>query len=247
MTSPKLLLPLRIPELGPSMGKVVAGTGRDPGGLRLDAFRYRLATRLFEHAGEARRLAAREERQAAVAAIGRVAWQEAWEEAVAGVADLVADRIATSVSEAARAVGLPRRRLRRVGLGEADRHALAARLGSAGAALVSALDAVEARAGAAIAATALERDAVEAWQEALTTAARRLDAAWLAVEDAVEEEIARWDAVAAEIASWRKPLWPVFVVGVLALSAAVWLGLVFGGYVEAPPAFADAWRRVVGP
>ncbi|NIM49445.1 MAG: hypothetical protein GTN78_02160 [Gemmatimonadales bacterium] len=246
MTSPKLLLPLRIPELGPSLGKVITGTGRAPGGLHLDTLRYRLATRLIEDAGEARRLAGREERHAAVAALGRTAWLEAWEEAVSGVAHLLIARIGTRLEAEARAVRMPRSRRRRLELNAAERRALTARLGSTGASLIPALDALEQRAGPALDASALERAKVEAWQDALKTAARRLEAAWLELEDAIDSEAERWRQVAEDVARWRKPWWPVVVVGAVALAVAVWLGLVFGGYLEAPGWFARWWQGVFG-
>ena len=244
MTSPKLLLPLRIPELGPSLGKIVTGTGRDPGGLGLDAIRYRLTTRLFEAAGEARRLASRDERQAAVATVGRTMWLEAWEEAVAGVAELLLARIAGRLDAEARAVRMPKRRRQRLQLDPAQQGALAARLGSAGAGLVAALDLLEERAAPALGATALERETVDAWQEALATAARRLEAAWLELEEAIESEWRHWERVADAVARWRKPLWPVLIVGCIVIVGAAWLGLVMGGYIAAPVWLQDAWRWV---
>jgi molybdenum-dependent DNA-binding transcriptional regulator ModE len=242
VTSPKLLVPLRVPELGPYLGKVITGTGRDPGGLDLDALRYRLATRVIEAAGESRRLAARDEREAALAGLGRAVWLEAWEEAVAGVAELLAIRISGSLAAEARAAGMPGRRRRKLEFGPAEEGALAARLGSAGAELVPLLDLLEERINPALSATALERDAMAEWQEALTTSARRLEAAWLELELAVEVEELRWRRVADEVAAWRKPLWPVVLVIVPALGVAVWLGLVLGGYLDAPGWFASAWR-----
>ncbi len=244
MTNPKLLLPLRIPELGPYLGKVITGSGRDPGGLGLDAARYRLATRIFECAGEARRLATREERQAAVAAVGHAAWLEAWEEVVGGVTDLLLERVADRLAAEARAARLSRRLRRRVELGPGEKRAVAARLGSAGAGLVPALDDLESLGSAALEATAMERLAVEAWQDSLKTAARRLEAAWLALEDAIEAELRQWERAADEIASRRKPIWPVLVVGLLALAAAVWLGLVLGGFLDPPSWFAQLWQTV---
>lgn len=242
MTSPKLLVPLRVPELGPYMGKVITGTGRDPGGLELDGLRYRLATRVIEAAGESRRLAARDEREAALAVLGRTVWLEVWEEAVAGVAELLVDQVTRRLDAEARAAGMPRRRRRRLTLGPEQQGALAARLGSAGAELVPVLDLLEERIQPALSATALERDAMAEWQEALTMSARRLEAAWLELELAIEEEERRWRSVADEVAGWRKPLWPVVVVIVPALGVAVWLGLVLGGYVDAPGWLASAWR-----
>ncbi|UCF40028.1 MAG: hypothetical protein JSW43_09830 [Gemmatimonadota bacterium] len=244
MTSSQLLLPLRIPEVGPSLGKIVTGTGRDPGGLELDMIRHRLTTRVFEAAGEARRLASRDERRAAVATVGRTMWLEAWDEAVAGVADLMLMRIAARLDAEARAVRMPRRRRQRLQLGAAEQGALAARLGSAGAGLVPALDLLEERVAPALGATALEREAMEAWRDALMTAARRLEEAWLELEVAIEAEWSHWNRVADEVARWRKPLWPVLIAAAVAIAGAAWLGLVMGGYIAAPPWLQDAWRWV---
>jgi hypothetical protein len=234
MISSKLLLPLRVPELGPHLGKLIIGSGRRAGGPSLDAVRFRLATRVMESAGEARRLAARDERDAALAAVGRAAWLAAWEEAVGVVAEVIVAHVSEHLAKEADAVRMPRRIRRRFAIDPAERRAMRARLGSAGAALVPALDALESRAGAARAATARDRAMVEAWKDTLLTAARRLEAAWLALEDGVRQELARWDGVAGSIAAWRRPWWPVLAVGVVLAAAAVWLGLVLGGYV-APP------------
>lgn len=246
MTGTPVLLPLRIPELGPYLGKVVAGTGREPGGLCLDAVRIRLAGRVFERVGEARRLASRDHRAAAVGAIGRTAWLEAWDEAVGSAAALVLDRAQAHLQAEMRAVRLPGRLRRRVMPSTDERVAVGARLGSAGAVLVSSLDAVETRGAAAVTATGLDRESVVAWQNALCTAGRRLEAAWLALEDAVEQESAQWRRVADDVSRWRPALWPMIVLTVLVTGAACWLGLVFGGYLAPPPWLASVWRLVFG-
>ncbi|MFQ6047713.1 MAG: hypothetical protein ACE5PT_15370 [Gemmatimonadales bacterium] len=245
MTPTRLLVPLRIPELGPSLGKVVSGVGRTVGGIPLDGVRHRLATRILASAGEARRLAAREERSAALAAIGRTVWVEAWEEAVAQVSGLVVRRVSQTLQAEARAVRMPPRKLRVVAPDAGEERALAARLGSAGASLIPALDQLEDLASRVLDATPHEREAVQAWQEALRTAARRLEAAWLAMEEAVRVELGRWGGIALEIAAWRKPLWPVGVVGGVLMVAAVWLGLVLGGYVAPPDWLVGLWESVV--
>jgi hypothetical protein len=244
MSGAGTLLPLRVPELGPYLGKVVSGTNRVPGGVRLDDVRLRLATRIFHRAGEARRLASREERGPAIAAIGRTAWLEAWEEAVTGAAALLADRIAVQLESEARAARLPGRRRRRLLPGPEDRRALAARIGSAGAVLVAALDEVERHGVEAVGATGLAPGLVGAWQEALCTAGRRLEAAWLGLEDAVALEADRWSEVADEVSRWRRPLWPVLAAGAVAVALAIWLGLVLGGFVTPPRWLTDVWRSV---
>jgi holo-[acyl-carrier protein] synthase len=234
MTDSKVLLPLRVPELGPYLGKVVSGTGREPGGLCLDAVRVRLAGRVFEGAGEARRLASRDYRDAAAAAIGRERWLEAWEEAVGSAAGLLLDRSQARLEAEMRAVRLPGRLRRRLLPSTEDREALSARLGSAGAVLVPSLGEIERCQAAAVAATGLERQEVKAWQDALCTAGRRLEAAWLALEDAVEEEAAHWHRVAADVRGWRPAVWPILLGAAIATAGAAWLGLIMGGYVDAP-------------
>lgn len=246
MTSSKLLLPLRIPELGPSLGKLVSGTPRPAHWVPLDEIRYRLVGRIIEGAGEARRLAASDERAATVAALGRAVWQEAWDEAVAAVAQSVLDRITQHLEAEARAVGMGRRRRNRAALNAAERRRIAARMGAAGTNLIMVLDNLERCGRGAVEATGLERDVVTDWQEGLKAAARQLEAAWLALEAAIDAEEQSWRRRADEIARWRRPYWPVLLVGAVTIVIAVWLGLVFGGYGTAPGWFRAVWESVFG-
>jgi hypothetical protein len=238
------LLPLRIPELGPYLGRIVSGTGRTPGGLHLDGIRLRLATRIFESAGEARRLASRENRTAAVQAIGRDAWLAAWEEAVGSTVALLMERVRAQLDAEARAVGLPKRRRRRMLPGNEEARAAGARLGSSGTGLVQALNQLEHLAGPAVAATGLDSGAMAAWQRALRLAGRRLEAAWLALEDEVTREAARWQQEANLVAAWRRPVFGVLVAGAAGTAVALWLGLIFGGYLAPPEWLAALWREM---
>jgi hypothetical protein len=241
MTSPRLLLPVRVPELGPALGKVLTGTGRVHGTLTLDRFRLELVGRLFEAAGEARRLAAADERAGAVAALDAPVWLDAWEKASSGIAAALVERVNHRLAGEAGAARMPRRLSRHVTLDPAEVRGVTSRLGAAGAGLVPALDEVHARGPQLRDATAAQREALDRWQAALVTAAGRTEAAWLSLEDAVDAEIARWEGVAAAVARWRRPWWPVWAVGGPALALALWLGLVWGGYLTAP-----AWLRWIG-
>jgi hypothetical protein len=136
---------------------------------------------------------------------------------------------------------MPRRLRRRVGLDAAEVRGLTGRLGAAGAGLVSALDDLQIRGQALVTAAATDRGALDEWQRTLLTAARRLEAAWLALEEQLADETARWREAVALVAAWRRPLWPVAAAGVPAIAAAVWLGLVLGGYLRPPDWLQRAW------
>lgn len=247
MISPRLLLPLRIPELGPSLGKLVTGTGRRPAGLALDGSRLQLATKVIERAGEARRLAANDERAAAIAALGRDTWLTAWEETVSGIGETILARAAERLAAEAAASRMPRRRRRRLVPGEGERRAVVVRLGASGARLVPALDRLDELSRGALEATPAERPVLVAWQDALKTSARRLEEAWLTLEEAVDREVAHWDRVADAVAAWRRPMWPVAVVTVVVVAAAAWLGLVAGGYLPAPAGIVPFLQRLPWP
>ena len=210
----------------------------------MDAIRYRLATRIMEQAGEARRLAANDERSSALAALDCATWREAWDDALVAVADTLTDRVSAQLDAEARAVKMAKRRRAKLQLDEVAKRTVVARLGATGAALVPVLDAIDQAAAGALEAVHRELEAVERWQEAQKLAARRLEAAWLALELAVEQEATRWVDVMDKVARWRKPFWPVAVVGLIALGLAVWLGLVFGGYIDAPGWLARIWSQV---
>lgn len=242
MTSSKLLIPVRIPELGPALGKLLTGTGRSGGGnATVDRQRVLLLGRLIEASGEARRLAAEGARPEAVRTLGLELWMDVWEQAVQGIARDLVERVDRELEAEARAVRMPRRLRRRVGLDAAEVRGLTGRLGAAGAGLVSALDDLQARGERLIAATASDRAALEEWQRALLTAARRLEAAWIALEEQLAEETARWREAVALVAAWRRPLWSVVAVSVPALAGATWLGLVLGGYLRAPDWLQRMW------
>ncbi|HXH63108.1 MAG TPA: hypothetical protein VNG95_02935, partial [Gemmatimonadales bacterium] len=56
----------------------------------------------------------------------------------------------------------------------------------------------------------------------------------LALEAAVDAERERWRPEIEGIAAWRPPLWPVFALWTPLAAAALWLGLILGGYLDAP-------------
>ena len=245
MSNPKLGIPLRIPELGPSLGKLITGTGRNMESLSLDSQRYRLATKIIEMGGEARRLAANGERSPALASLGRDAWLAVWEEAVGPIAEELVDRLTAHLEAEAAAVRMPQRLRSRVAIDEVERRAIGARLGSAGAELIPALDEIERQGAMLFDGAVPDGGNLAAWQQAQLTAARRMEEAWMALEGAADHEIGVWRKVGDEISRWRKPLWPVYLVGVLGSAVAAWGGLMWGGVIPLPTWATVVWRAVV--
>ena len=232
-------MPLRVPELAPSLGRIIVPRRRQPPWVPLDDIRDELATRILELGGEGRRAAAQEPegigRERVLEATGRRAWAAAWDHAVRRVGTRVADALDAEFTRIAKRVRLPRRKLRRHLLTAAEKRASNARLGTGGGPFVTALDELEAASSRVADASVLEKDSHAAWQEALRTVARRLEAAWLALETEVEEEQRRWAPEFAALEEWRPSLWPVFVFWFPLSAALIWLGLVLGGYIPAPP------------
>ncbi|HLZ44121.1 MAG TPA: hypothetical protein VKQ05_00405 [Gemmatimonadales bacterium] len=227
-------MPLRVPELAPSLGRIIVPRRLFDPWVPLDDIREELATRVLELGGEGRAAAEQAARARILEVTGRRAWAAAWDNAVRRAAARTADALDAEVTRTGREVRMPRRRLRRHLLTNAEKRAIAARLGTGGGTFVAALDALETAAARVADASVLEKDAHAEWQDALKTVARRLEAAWLALEEEVEEERRRWNPEITAIAGWRPSLWPVLVFWLPVAIALVWLGLILGGYVSAP-------------
>lgn len=231
----KIPMPLRVPELAPALGRVIVPRRLAPPWIPIDDIREELATRVLELAGEGRQAATREERERVLEVTGRRAWSGAWERAVRRVAERIAAALDDGIDRAACRARMPRRLRRRRLLSAGERRAIAARLAVGGAGFVAALDGLDEASERARGASVLDHDAHVAWQEALRTAARRIEAAWLALEEAVAEERERWALEIADVATWRPQRWPVVVLWAPIAAALLWLGLVLGGYLPAPP------------
>jgi hypothetical protein len=235
-----------VPELGPSLGRLVDPPASMRGALcvPLDDIRLDLVTGVFELAGAGRSFAASGDPDGAVASLGRVAWLSLWEKAVATAASRIAGEANAGIRLAAAESRYPQRRLRALELTDEDTRAIGARLGSGGAPFVAALDLLE----QAVRTTGSSRGrgaaGAEAWRVALGAAARRLESAWLALDEAARVEQERWAAEVALVRAWRRPTWPVWLVTAVVVGAAVYLGIVLGGYVPVPgplAGFAAFW------
>jgi hypothetical protein len=224
-----------VPELGPSLGRLTdpgAEPGADGPGVRLDDIRLRLVTGVFELAGAARGFAAAGDEQGAMASLSRVAWLGLWEKALASAADRITASVNTGLDVAAEESRYPRRRLEPLRLRADDTRAIAARLGRGGAPFVAALDLLEQAARS----PSPNGDAARAWRDRLNAAARRLEAAWLALEVAAAEEQRHWQTDVERVRRWRRPRWPLWLISAVVVGAAAYLGLVLGGYLPVPSA-----------
>lgn len=238
---------IEIPELGPWLGRIPVPAGNNVGRstrLPLDPIRLELATAIFDLAADARSWSSAGDRQAAVDALGRAGWLAAWEAAVRGAADVAAGVIDARIEEAGKESRIPGRKLRRLFLSEPEKRALAARLGRGGFALAEAMAAIDQEGPRLRDAGVLDRDAGERWREALTGAARALEAAWLSLEEAASEEWHRWSSLVESVRAWRRSRWILWTISIIVVAALVYVGLVVGGYLEGPEfleAFADWW------
>ncbi|MEE8250852.1 MAG: hypothetical protein V3R24_03845 [Gemmatimonadales bacterium] len=241
-----LLVPIRVPELGPSLGKMVSAEVRSGGRIAFDGLRLRIVTKLFESAGDARRLAAAGERRAAVSALGRETWLNVWDQAVSDVVDAVVQHVSHDIETAANEARMPQRRRGELALSDYDKHVLKSRLGSTGASLVGAVNDLDEAVGIVENATVDQRDALERWQRAVVQCARRLAESWERLEEMTSAELVHWRELASKVSRWRRSVTPVVIVVVVGEAVAIWLGLVLGGYLEAPAWFSALWQLVFG-
>jgi hypothetical protein len=228
---------LVIPELGPSFGRLVAPPppppGSPPSWIPLEDLRLALVSQMFELAGDARRWAGEGDRELALATLNREAWEATWRRAVDGVAERAAKAVGDRLLAAAAEARLPKRRARALVLDEAEVRALAGRLAAATPALEQALATLD-RTAQQVRTNRATQEAVADWQDALVAAARRLESAWLELEDALAREWRDWSIEVEEIRAWRRPLWPLAVFGAVLLLLFGYTGLLLGGYLPVP-------------
>lgn len=227
---------LVIPELGPSLGRLVVPPptpSGPPHWIALDDLRLALVSQLFELAGDARQWVHEGDRELALATLNREAWLSAWQRTVRAVAERAAQAIGGRLLAAAAEARLPARRARALPLDPDEVAALAARIDTGTAALDPALQALDHAAHAARSGRTAP-EAVAEWQAALSAAARRIESAWLGLEDALGREWQEWGVEVEGVRAWRRPLWPLVVAGTGLFLVSGYLGLVLGGYLPAP-------------
>ncbi len=227
--APAVPPPLSVPELGPSLGRLIVPRRLAAPWVPVDDVPEALATDVMARAGAARRAVAAGDVAGAARLVAPGVWQDAWEHAVRRAAERVAAAIDGEIERVAWRVRMPRRKWQRWLLTPGERRAVAVRLALGGEPFGAAL-AVLGRAAERLG----EDDAGLEWPDALRLTARRLEAAWLALEAAVAAERERWAPEWADIAAWRPSLWPVVLAWAPVATVLVWLGLLLGGYLPAP-------------
>lgn len=226
---------LLVPELGPALGRLCERPRPgDARWVRLDDVRLALVTGIFELAGAAREFALADDRGSAVTSLSRQAWLAEWERAIAEVTDRIARAVDARFDAAAREARLPARRRAQLPLAEPDRHAISGRLGAGSLPFFQSLEALEQTVPGVSASGPRGEATAREWQEALLAVARRMESAWLSLEAAASREETLWAPEIERVRAWRRPVWPVWLVSVVVLTAVTYLGLVFGGYLPVP-------------
>jgi hypothetical protein len=203
--------------------------------------------RIFEAEAEARSWVETGDHVAAVDALGRAAWVSAWEQAVHAAAGRAGEEVSRRVRLAALESRMPDRLMVRVLPTAEEVHVTATRFGSSGAEFVEALDELDLAGEAVKAAPSVP--AAARWSDALLRVARRLEAAWIAFESAVEREWAIWSPEIEAARRWRRVRWPLWLISAGVLLLATWLGLVLGGFLPYPGWFApvvDGFWNLLG-
>jgi hypothetical protein len=204
---------------------------REPHAVPLDDIRLHLVTAVFELAGAARSFAGAGDPQGAMGSLSRIAWLGLWEKAVSVSAERVSAAVNAGFQGAAAESRYSPRRLQSLLLTPEDSRAIAARLGSGGAPFVAALDLLEQTVHSA---SVRAHPDQQEWQAALTAAARRLESAWLSLEQTATAELNRWQREIDRVRAWHRPRWPLWLITVAVVSVAIYLGLVLGGYLSVP-------------
>ncbi len=237
-----------LPELGPWLGRLCnANGGAANTALRhfvpLDDIRLVLATGVLDLSGAARGFSS-DDHAAIVGSLHTRSWRQQWDKALNEAASRTAQAINAGFASAAAESRFPRRKLQRLQVSDTELAALTARLGAGAIPFEASLVRLEELAHAAGASGPRSEVAFRRWSDGLAATARQLESAWMALEEAVDREGARWQGEMEKVRRWTRPRWPLWMITGLMLAAATWLGLVLGGFLTAPTwllPFAEFW------
>lgn len=240
MTAP-VGTPFRIPELGPSLGRLLLPPGAPVAAppaplLHFAAIRLDLVTALLELAGAARAELERGDAAASVRRLAPEAWRALWDRAAAAAAAMVRTRIDEEMVRAAAHSGFPLRRLIRLAVSDDEARSIELRLSACAAPLAMALEDVAPAGAGAV------------WPDAVVRAAQALELSWLELESVAVAEEDAWRPEVERIARWAPARWPRWVAAAAVLLVTGYAGLILGGYLPVPaplrPAARIWWDRV---
>ncbi len=227
----------RLPELGGFISALVAPPSPVPPlAPDLAPVRLALATTVIEQGAVARAAVAEGREQEARDALSRETWEQAWQEARDTAASELAETIGQRLHQAGLEARLSARRLRTLPLDDADRAAIAVRLGADAAPFFAALDQLE----------AVRPGDMTLWVREVERTARRLDEAWRRLEAAARAELAAWEPEVAAVRAARPPAWPLWLAAGVILALGLAVGLMLGGYVDVPAPLRPLAERVWG-
>ncbi len=198
---------------------------------------------MLDLAGAARGFSG-DDHAAIVGSLHARSWRQLWEKSLASASRRTADVINAGFASAAAESRFPKRRLARLQVSAAELDAMTARFGAGAIPFEAALTRLEELAGAAGSSGPRSEAAFGRWSDGLAAAARQLESAWMALEEAVDREGARWQGEIEKVRRWTRPRWPLWVISGVLLAVAAWLGLVLGGFLTVPAwllPFAEFW------
>ena len=162
-------------------------------------------------------------------------WASCWDAAAEEAAAVLIQKLEARITSAAVAARMPAWRVERHRITPSEHRAIHARLGAGAGALLRA-------------ATELEQAPAARWGPQVLATARRLESAWAALTAAAEHEMAEWEGDIASVAAWRRPRWPLWTLTGAVLAAALWGGMLLGGYLPVPdplrPLAEFLWGRM---
>lgn len=215
-----------VPELGPALGRLTALPGAPVGAppqprIEFADLRLGLVGRIFDIASAARG-AVDGDGAAEILAPERL--RHEWERVSTIAAGRTLERIDAALAAAAVRSGAPLRLLRRASPDREERALLKARLHGAGVPFVDGLGAMD-----------VAEPGSDEWREALLASARRLESAWLGLEQRALAEEAAWVPSAERLEAWKPSPWPRRVLAGVAILFFLYTGLVLGGFLPVPP------------
>jgi hypothetical protein len=236
-----------LPELGPWLGRLCNAHAGPSQHIRhfvpLDDIRLALASGVLDLAGAARGFPG-DDRAAIVGSLHARSWRQLWEKALTGASARAVEAINAGFASSAAESRFPGRRLARLQVSPAELGAMTARFGAGAIPFEAAVTRLEELAGVAGSSGPRGEAAFARWSDGLAAAARQLESAWMALEDAVDREGARWQGEIEKVRRWTRPRWPLWVITGFLLATAAWLGLVLGGFLKVPAwlaPFAEFW------